>query len=215
MATSLTDVLATLRKVQSGEGVVPMTAEKLTAYAEEQLTKASNDEDGGKARTEALQKAVTAALEVYKEDRAAEAEVVVFEEPKAPSEVDKLAETLSAKIEDLVTKLSKAEDNEAGNPTVDEVHPPPVPEPQEGGNLATDGEPEDDGTPRDQLVKSEGSTPDSESNSDDNVEKADEDQSEDDEFVWPDDLNTKAFREGTVKNCDETRPAWGFDTDNP
>ena len=64
MATSLTDVLATLRKVQSGEGVVPMTAEKLTAYAEEQLTKASNDEDGGKARTEALQKAVTAALEV-------------------------------------------------------------------------------------------------------------------------------------------------------
>lgn len=231
MSNKLTEALAALKKVSKGEGVVSMNAEQLTAYAQEQITKASQDSDDGKGRLGALEAIVTAASDVFKAEPTTSYEFVVFVDPPAQDSNDAIAKSvvdLTAQIATLVSSLSKATDNEAGKPTTTTVHPPPVPDGHEGGSVATNQPQGDDGTPRGELTKNEpavAAAPAAAAPADStetvvaDADAKDKDEtvakSDDEPYAWPLDLASADARAGITKREDKTeKPAWGYDGDS-
>lgn len=225
--SKLTDALAALKKVSKGEGVVSMNAEELTDYAQEQILKSGQDDDEGQARIAALTEVVADAVATFKSDPTAKHEFVPYAEaPEAGSNeaLAKSVDSMTTKLDELITLLKQ--DNEAGNPTEDTIHPPPVPRGHENGSVATNQPQGDDNGPRDDVDdgvaksaagnKSEDDEED-DSKSDDDKDGDDVTKADDDEdFVWPVDLNSKDFREGVTKREDATeRPAWGYDNEPP
>lgn len=221
--SSLSDALAQLERITKGEGVVSMNSEQLAGYAQTQITKMTTDADGGTARRTHLEGVLADALDVLKLDSTSEVEFVPYTEPAVEkrAELDPNVAALTESVSKLVGLFAKQapaaamggeSDNESGNPTSDTVHPPPVPEGHGatdttvGSAVATNQPQGDDGTPRDQIDKGLGS--DNAARGGVTVEREDEDE---DEFVWPSDLNTVAFRKDLAKNSPDTRPFWGFD----
>lgn len=222
--SKLTDALAALKKVSKGEGVVSMNAEELTDYAQEQILKSGQDDDNGEARIASLTQVVLDAVDTFKTDPVAKHEFIPFTEPPAAGSSEALAksvDSMTSKLDELITLLKQ--DNEAGNPTEDTIHPPPVPDGHEGGTVATNFPQGDDGTPRDELVKSddakaaagnEAKTDDEDDEDKDDVAKAAGDDEDDANFVWPQDLNTADFRKGVTKREElSERPFWGYDNE--
>lgn len=228
---TLTDALSALKKATAAEGVVSMNAEALTSYATEQVEKMTADPDQGAARRAHLAGVIEDALDVYKADPTAEAEFVPYAEPEVEPEateakldpnVASLADSV-AKLTAMMAKQAPAEavaptvDNEAGNPTSDEFHPPPVPEgagvtPDEpGSSVATNNPQGDDGTPRADLTK--GLDSDTAASGGVTIEPEDDPEFNDDAFVWAGDMNSELGRKDVAKNGDANRPTWGFDNE--
>lgn len=207
---NLSDALAALETVTKAEGVVAMNAEALTTYAADQVKKMATDADKGVARKAYLEGVIGDALDVYKADPLGEHEFVPFVEPVASAPAVKIegVSELSAAVKQLTEMLAKQAPAAAVAPVVNHeglepetttIHPPPVPA---AGGIATNADEVAKGLANDTAARG-GAAIDPE---DDKEFGAGEG-----EIMWPTDLNTEQFRKGVAKNCDDTRPTWGFD----
>lgn len=210
MSNKLTRALAALQKAKKEEGLVVMNPEQLTEYAQEQIMKSGQDEDGGKARIDALTDVVTNAVESFKSSPTGYTFTPFPDEVEDNGSVTKSLEAMQSKLDSVLAALAKQDevDNEDNNPTEDSVHPPPVPRGHNDGTVATNNPQGDDNVEGGSTQNAE----DSVAKSDDS--KAEESSEASDEFVWPIDLNTEDFRKGVTKRDElSDKPVWGFDNE--